>query len=212
MKSEKNQNLFYSIFLAIILAIVLLVVIVLPTEYGIDPTGLGQRIGLTELNSQETMSIQIPDVVGQNLDIDTIEIPLPGDPIPLPNPNVYKESLSLPKSETYEITMGAFEASEFKAIMSTGKMLIFSWEVSNDGLIYSDFHGHGPNWAESAFVRYQEHGTVEGVNSSQGSLIASFEGEHGWFWLNLNDFPITVTLKLDGYYNDIIDYGILPGY
>tara|TARA_E500000331_G_scaffold344069_1_gene379800 strand:- start:77174 stop:77809 length:636 start_codon:yes stop_codon:yes gene_type:complete len=210
--NKKNQKLSRSIFLAIILAIVVLFIVILPTEYGIDPTGLGEKIGLNDLNNIDTVSIQIPDVIGSNLDTDTIEIPSPGEPIPLPNPNVYQEGLAIPKSEIYEINMGPFEASEFKAIMRSDQMIIFSWQASDQGLVYSDFHGHGPDWPSSSFVRYQEHGTIEGINNTQGSLVASFDGEHGWFWLNLNDYPITITLKLDGYYDDTIDYGILPGY
>ena len=33
-------------------------------------------------------------------------------------------------------------------------------------------------------------------------------GEHGWYWLNHNEFPVVVALSVSGYFDDIIDYGI----
>ena len=32
--------------------------------------------------------------------------------------------------------------------------------------------------------------------------------EHGWFWLNISEQPVTVTLSLNGYYDKLIDYGV----
>ena len=48
--------------------------------------------------------------------------------------------------------------------------------------------------------------TVEHARSTLGP--APFSGEHGWYWLNYNEFPVTVTLTVTGYFDDIIDYGI----
>lgn len=35
--------------IAVVIAVVLVVTAVLPAEYGIDPTGIGRRIGLTQM-------------------------------------------------------------------------------------------------------------------------------------------------------------------
>lgn len=35
--------------IAVVIAVVLLVIAVLPAEYGVDPTGIGRRIGLTQM-------------------------------------------------------------------------------------------------------------------------------------------------------------------
>ena len=37
---------------------------------------------------------------------------------------------------------------------------------------------------------------------------APFTGEHGWYWLNYNDFPVTITLTVTGYFDDVVDYGL----
>jgi hypothetical protein len=31
--------------------------------------------------------------------------------------------------------------------------------------------------------------------------VAPVEGIHGWFWLNLTGEPLTVTLKISGFYD-----------
>ena len=38
--------------------------------------------------------------------------------------------------------------------------------------------------------------------------VAPFAGEHGWYWLNIHDGPVTITLTVTGFYDDIVDYGI----
>ncbi|MGE4658114.1 MAG: hypothetical protein AAEI08_04185, partial [Gammaproteobacteria bacterium] len=81
--------------------------------------------------------------------------------------------------------------------------VLYSWDVDR-GDIYVDFHGHEPGVSDY-WVRYKEQ--QEGAGG-KGSLVAPFGGEHGWYWLNYNDFPVVVTLNVSGYYSDIIDYGI----
>jgi hypothetical protein len=55
------------------------------------------------------------------------------------------------------------------------------------------------------WVRYKEQQEGSGNN---GSLTAPFTGEHGWYWLNYNDFPVAISLTVTGFYDDIVDYGI----
>ncbi|MGH7340520.1 MAG: hypothetical protein ACREKH_08530, partial [Candidatus Rokuibacteriota bacterium] len=45
--------------------------------------------------------------------------------------------------------------------------------------------------------------TYEKAQASQasGTLTAPFSGIHGWYWENLSDRAITVTLTTAGYYN-----------
>ena len=40
--------------LALLVASVILISIVLPAEYGIDPTGIGKKLGLTALNASQS--------------------------------------------------------------------------------------------------------------------------------------------------------------
>ena len=48
------MKLFVSTVLAAIAALIILITIVLPAEYGFDPTGVGHLLGLTELGESKS--------------------------------------------------------------------------------------------------------------------------------------------------------------
>jgi len=49
---QSLASLLKSTLLAIVLAVVVLFTAILPAEYGIDPTGVGQWLGLTSLSAR----------------------------------------------------------------------------------------------------------------------------------------------------------------
>ena len=49
----------------------------------------------------------------------------------------------------------------------------------------------------------QEEG--QGVSSRHGSLVAPFDGQHGWYFLNLAQGPITIDLTVTGYFDRLVD-------
>ena len=188
---------------ALAVAAVVLVAAVLPAEYGIDPTGVGRLLGLTELH-QPVRSITVKDVIGGNEHVREVAIPEPGQPTPLPNPAVHQDEPAAPKSATVTLTLGIDQETEIKAIMREAKVMLYSWHAEG-GTVYSDFHGHDPAVGGDAFVRYREDQETTG---GDGSLVAPFGGEHGWFWKNVSNNSVTVTLNLTGYFDDTKDYGI----
>ena len=189
---------------AVAVAILLLVTVVLPAQYGIDPTGIGRLSGLTSLSNAGMQTFEITDVIGGNEVVRTVEVPDAGEPTPLPNPAVFQQGSGPARAETLEIPIGPFEETEVKVVLNEGKMIIFSWEVSQ-GDIYSDYHGHDPELGSEFWVRYREQ--MEG-SSGEGSLVAPFGGEHGWYWVNYNEFPVVVRLNVTGYFENLVDYGI----
>ena len=199
-----NNRLVISILVAAAAGLLLLLTIVLPAEYGVDPLGTGRLLGLNAINAEPTRTIEISDVIGGNEQLTEIEIPDFGDPVPLPNPAVHQDETIPPQTRTLQIPIGAEQETEIKTVLGEGKVILYSWEVDR-GDIYSDFHGHAPEFGPEFFVRYEEHQEGSG---NDGSLVAPFAGEHGWYWLNYNEFPVVVTLTVNGYFDDIIDYGI----
>ena len=204
--TPSGKQLWLGTLVALGAGVVLLVTAILPAEYGIDPTGIGGVLGLTELTAPAGRTLEIVDVIGGNEVVREVEIPDYGDPVPLPNPGVHQdeEAEGPPKTRTMMITIPAESETEIKTVLREGKMILYSWSVDR-GDIYSDFHGHDPAISDQFWVRYREH--QEG-SSGSGSLVAPFSGEHGWYWLNYNEFPVTVTLTFSGYFDDVIDYGI----
>lgn len=203
-RTASSKRLVLGSIAAVIVAIVMLVTVVLPAQYGIDPTGLGRAMGLTNLSSGPVQTFEITDVIGGNEVIRTVEIPDAGEPTPLPNPAVFQQGDGNAFSETMEVPIGPFEETEIKLVMRAGKMILFEWAVDR-GTIYSDFHGHDPALGNEFWVRYREQ--MEG-SGGDGSLVAPFDGEHGWYWVNYNEYPVVVTLTVTGYFEDVVDYGI----
>lgn len=199
-----GKRIAISVLVAALAAAVVLVLFILPAEYGIDPTGIGRATGISELGEDPTRTIVISDVVGGNEALREAEIPDYGEPVPLPNPDVFQDSETPAATRSFDVMIPAEAETEIKTVLQAAKVILYSWEVDR-GTIYSDFHGHDPSFGNEFFVRYKEH--QEG-SSDSGSLVAPFDGEHGWYWLNYNDFPVTVSLTVTGFFEDTIDYGI----
>jgi len=198
------RRLLTSVLIAIASAAVVLVLVVLPAEYGIDPTGVGGKLGLTALASSGTRTIQIDDVIGGNEKYREVKVPDVGKPTPLPNPDVHQDEAKPPQTRTLTITLQQDQETEMKLRLAKRKAVVYSWSVDR-GPIYVDFHGHDPSLGNDVWVRYKEQ---DAANGDSGSLVAPFAGEHGWFWQNYNEFPVVITLTVTGYFDDVVDYGI----
>ena len=189
-----------SVIIAIGLAVVLLV-IVLPAEYAIDITGTGSTVELTQ-SIAPTRTIEITN--GGNEQRRTLALPATGDPVPLPNPVVYQDEATPPVTRTMQVAIPARSQIDVKVKMESGKVILYTWQVDN-GEVYADYYGQDPAIGDDFWVRYEE---LQAGSTSSGSLTAPFSGEHGWYWLNYNEFNVTITLTVSGYFDDIIDYGV----
>jgi hypothetical protein len=203
-QAPSGKRIARSVVLAIVVAAVLLVVAVLPAEYGIDPTGIGGALGLTELNAAPTRTFEVKDVLAGNEGVREVEVPDFNEPVPLPNPGVHQSEDRPIETRTLTITLPPEGETEIKTVLRESKVVLYHWETDR-GAIYCDLHGHDPEAGSEFFVRYRE--DQEGANVT-GSLVAPFAGEHGWYWLNYNDFPVVITLTVTGFFDDIVDYGI----
>lgn len=199
-----GKRLLKSVLAAIGVAAIVLIAFVLPAEYGIDPLGVGRALGLTAIHAPPTRTLQVKDVLGGNEKYREVKLPAdPRDPVPLPNPAVSQLKQTAPRTDTVTVELEPGQQTEIKAILDAAQVILYSWKAEG-GQVYTDFHGHEPN-AGDAFVRYEEQ---QSGDREQGSLVAPFAGEHGWFWLNISEKPVTITLQISGYYNEIKNYGL----
>ncbi len=86
--------------------------------------------------------------------------------------------------------------------MNQGDGLVYSWKLLEGQTVYSDFHAdpiETGNFPEQYWIRYLE--TEEGAAS--GSLVAPFYGNHGWYWLNIEENPIRIELEVRGYWESL---------
>lgn len=195
---------------AVVVAAVVLVTVVLPAEYGIDPTRIGRALGLTAMSQPANRgTASLDDVIDDLLaDTDNLEATTgadPRDPLPLPNPAISQIEAAPAKTQTITIHLGFDEMTEVKAVLGKAKAILYDWKVEG-GEVYVDFHGHDPAKGDHYWVRYEE---ADGIQGRSGSLVAPFAGEHGWFWLNVSEEPITITLTVTGYFDKLVDYGLL---
>jgi hypothetical protein len=205
-QAPSGRRIALSVGVAAIVAAVILLVAVLPAEYGIDPTGIGRVLGLDELNAPASRTIEVRDVIGGNERVREVEIPAFNEPVPLPNPAVHQVEDRPIQTRTMAVTLDVDQETEVKTVLRASKVIEYTWKTDG-GLVYCDMHGHDPAAGQEFFVRYRE--DQEGATEATGSLVAPFDGEHGWYWLNLHDGPVTITLTVTGFFDDIVDYGIL---
>lgn len=171
---------------ALIVAGIILIIIVLPAEYGIDPTGIGNRLGLAALNTNSSP----PKVVSPtNETVEPVEHLLTSA--------VIKSEVPF-RSDEMTITLEEDEGTEIKALMKKGEQFVFSW-ATDGAKVNVDMHGEQPNAGED-FTSYW---TDEQQASGNGTFIAPYDGSHGWYWLNRGDKPVTIKVKISGFYNKL---------
>lgn len=190
--------------IATVLALIVLFVVVLPAERNYDPTGIGQKLGLMR-KSPATLDEVIDDVLAGNDNLVANKDADPMDPMPLPNPAVSQFESHAPRTETITIKLGWDEKTEIKAVLGKAKAIVYDWSVEG-GKAYVDFHGHDPAKSKDFWVRYEE---ADAITGRSGSLVAPFAGEHGWYWLNVSETPITIKLTVTGYQEKLVNYGLL---
>ena len=204
-----NKQLTIGFILAAIIGGALTYFVILPAEQGEDPSGFGEATGLTQLtdsgegeSAAAAPTIELDEgVLYISVDPATSEVPFDdfGRPLPSLTGTNQRVHADIYKTETIEITMPVDAQVEFKAIMEEGDMLLYSWEA--DGEMYFDFHAHDETANPDFWTRYTE---GEGTSES-GSIVAPYSGQHGWYWLNINDEETVITLKVAGFYDELIE-------
>ena len=97
------------------------------------------------------------------------------------------------------ITLAPTQGREIKLTMKKGARVNFSWSTDR-GVVNYDAHGDPPNPPRGFYHGY---GKGQGKASDAGVLVAAFDGIHGWFWRNRGREPLTVTLRVEGEYEDL---------
>lgn len=158
---------------ALTVAAVALLTLILPAEYNIDPTGIGQRLGLT--------------VLARSTDQQAAEIPA-FDPESMPE--------STASQQVIEITVPANKGIEYKLQMEQYDKVTYEWMTDGSSL-YFDLHGE----PEGDTTGYFESYAIATLDTMEGSFTAPFNGSHGWYWKNTSNQPIAVQLILNGQFH-----------
>lgn len=188
--APSGRRLLRSTLIAAAVAAALLVTVVLPAEYGVDVTGIGRVLGLTQMGETKR---QLAAEAEADARADSVATAMPATApaasgVPAPAP--------AGRADTIVVTLGPAQAAEFKLVMRKDATARFVW-TTDRGVVNYDTHGDAPG------IRYHPYAKGTGVRADSGSLTAAFEGQHGWFWRNRGTDTVTVTLRTHGDYSDV---------
>ncbi|WP_242116405.1 hypothetical protein [Sphingomonas lacusdianchii] len=169
----------------------ILVLFVLPAEYAIDPTGSGKALGLTRMATGDDAAEDAP-VAPAAASAPAIAVPAQTQA------NIARATPFRTDEKT--VTLEPGKGIEVKARMKAGDSFNFRW--TSTGPVRADMHGEPVGGKEDEFTDYWKQ---KDIASSQGSFTAPFAGTHGWYWKNREDKPITVTVRLDGFYESVFE-------
>lgn len=188
-EAPSTRRLLKATAIAIVVAAIILVTTVLPAEYGIDPTGVGARLGLNVL-AGSAQTAQLPATPG------TVEPGLDavGQPVkPLESGVVSKREVAY-RQDTLSITLPPGEGAEIKAAMLSGDGFVFHWTATGDVAV--DMHGERTGAANDEYTSYW---IEPSRKSASGTFTAPFDGSHGWYWLNQGTVPVAVEVTVAGF-------------
>ncbi len=126
---------------------------------------------------------------------DWIDIPL--------SDNTYFDTLTPFLQGSYEIFVPAYSALEHKIGMREGDIVVYSWEAEmpEPALLTAEFHGHTERQgSEPGLVMFYK---IHNDAQERGTLIAPFDGVHGWYLNNESDQDVVVILNVSGFYEEI---------
>jgi hypothetical protein len=207
-----KQQLNRSTLIAALAALAILVTVVLPAEYGIDPTRIGRLLGLTAMGeikmqlAREAEAVPAPAASEGSLeqriaDLEAAlaELRVEGSPTVDPTAAPAEE---LPGAQSHELsfTLAPNEAAEIKLRMRQGARAEYAWSTAAGGKVNYDTHGEPSDPAAGSSHTY---GQGRQVERDAGTLEAMFDGSHGWFWRNRSGERVTITLTTSGEYAEI---------
>lgn len=189
-----NGQLLRATAIAAVAAGAILATVVLPSEYGIDPTGIGRMAGFTQMGEikQQLALEAAADEAGARASVDTQapQSALTGNPTAAPS------DASEPSSDVTTLTLAPGEGAEIKLVMAKDRTVEYDWSASG-GVVNYDTHADAPA------ISYHGYGKGSNSGGEQGTLVAAFDGSHGWFWRNRSGGVVTITLRTQGNYTEI---------
>jgi hypothetical protein len=199
-----SRQLLRSTLLAMAIAALLLVTVVLPAEYGVDPTGVGGALGLAEVGrikqslAAEIVAEQAAVQEATTPAMKTVSQATPEEPLGRPAEGDASGSTSEIRADEIRLTLQPDEGAEVKVTLREGEAVEYEWS-SNGGKLNFDTH------ADSKELAIKYHGYGKGSSEkAEGELVAAFDGNHGWFWRNRTAEALELKVELEGPYTDIV--------
>lgn len=208
-----SGQLLRSTAIAMAVATGLLVTVIMPSEYAVDPTGVGRVLGLQQMG--EIKIALANEAIAETLAAApatttpaTIQSAAPA-PAPVAPPAATPVTGAVPpavaaapaplKSNKMTVNLKPGEGREIKLEMIKGANVRYEWTTSG-GAVNFDTHGEPYDGKKGYFHSYSKGKQVKG---DTGDFTAMFDGTHGWFWRNRGDAPVTIFLATNGEYSNV---------
>lgn len=169
--APSKKSLLIGAGVAVVAAVAILVLVVLPAEFGVDPTGAGEATGLSGLSEAGELTEAERGALREGA------FTLTGEAM---------------RVDRQEFTIRPYAALEFKYTLAEGEPLVFSW--TSTAPVTIDMHAHPFEGGEALTESYSQ-GEKTGES---GVYVAPFTGIHGWYWQNRTLDNVTVTINAAG--------------
>ncbi|MCT4616135.1 MAG: hypothetical protein N4A49_14855 [Marinifilaceae bacterium] len=198
---ESKKRILINLLISVLVGITVLIVAVLPAEYNIDITGLGNKLGFSSLYVSDNINLEkVKEVeeVKPKQAHRKIELKNIGSPKNVARPN----SAALPLSkdnfakrfDEVNVTVPAGKGIEYKFWAKQLGHVKYEWSTNEEEL-FIDFHGETKD-SKGFYESY----TVAYSDNMGGTFLAPFTGKHGWYFKNSTKNDIQVNIKLEGEY------------
>lgn len=172
---------------AALVAGMILVTVVWPAEFGRDPLGTGRALGIFR-----PVAPHAPPA-GATAAADGVPVVAgTASGLQMTSPRPYR-------TDTMSLTLQPGEGAEIKAAMRRSDVLVFSWTATGEG-VDVDMHGDLTDGPAGNYTGYWKD---EFQTAQHGAFTAPARGNHGWFWQNVTDVPVTVTVTTSGFYEKL---------
>ena len=228
-----SGKLIRSTVIAAVIAALLLLTVVMPAEYGVDPTGIGRVLGLTEMGeikaqlAKEAAADAAADLAG-GLASSAVGGVAPrattsnvtGANAHQAVPNPVPASLPVQATPNTPVPTAAPQPTAAVAAAKTDEASVTLRPNEGKEIKLAMQKGARVNYTWSTdrgvvnydthadrkaapAIKYFNYAKGQARPSDTGVLVAAFDGMHGWFWRNRTSDVVTVTLKTSGDYTEL---------
>ncbi len=218
-----SRKLARSTAIAAAVAALLLITVVMPAEYGVDPTGVGRLLGLKEMGEikvqlakeaaadAEATRAAALDSPAARTNAPAASAASAASAAPAAQPAATSTAAPLPsqtpaptasasvRTDEVSVTLRPNEGKEVKLAMRQGARVNYRWSTDRGVVNYDT---HADRTAPPA-IKYHGYAKGQGKRSDEGVLVSAFDGMHGWFWRNRTSQDVTVTLRTNGEYREL---------
>ena len=225
--NSSAKQLVMSTILAAVVAGGILVTLVLPSEYAIDVTGVGELLGLQRMGEikqslaqdalkakQQSLLEAATAKVAGSQSVKQSQVLIENNAEQIVAPKITKKAVAeiankeapqkVLQAETTKIANQVTQRYTIKSNDSLELKVVMEQGKElrynwqvEGGTLNFDNHGDRPG------VKYFNYSKGRNVKSDGGKITAEFAGNHGWFWRNRSTGTVILTITFSGDYTEV---------